>query len=445
MIARIEGMAYGPYGIAHTDEGKTLFVEQVVPGDYVELEIFEDKKRFAKARVTQLLEASPQRVALMCSPEEYASVAPWAAISYESQLRYKYENIKRNLVHMGKLEESRVEQILQAPIPSPKTWFYRNKLELNSSYTKGAFTLGLHKQESNELLPIASSSFLPKELKGIVKSISGALKYASGSNDLGIERVGIRYSEKTKDLEVALWTQTGAFPRNHVEKILRDAIKAKSIVRVMLKDKAKTRKLAGVEVLAGKGHWQEKLLDNMMALSAPSFFQVNTPQAEKLIGLVLDYLDPQEDETIFDLYSGAGTFSIPLAKKGAEVISVESYGPAVKDLRRNSELNQVFVDVIGGDTARELAGLGRADKIVVDPPKSGLAKEVVEELSRSHAEKIVYVSCDPATLSRDIALFEELGRYQLEIVQPVDLFPQTFHVETVSLLTRRDTLTGQMV
>ena len=204
----------------------------------------------------------------------------------------------------------------------------------------------------------------------------------------------------------------------------------------MSKGPQKARKIAGVECLAGDGFWSERLVHNTMRISAPSFFQVNTKGAETLVHTVLDWLEPDEDDEAMDLYCGAGTFTLPLAERTSFVSAVESYGPAVRDLSRNlKDARLENVDAIGGDAGREFPDTD-ADIIVVDPPRAGLAADVVHQLSEQPARAIAYVSCDPATLARDIARFEEEGTFEAKKMQPVDLFPQSFHVETVTLLKR---------
>ena len=183
-------------------------------------------------------------------------------------------------------------------------------------------------------------------------------------------------------MEIAIWTPAGAFPRGQAKRVL-EATHATSLVRVMTKGPSKARKIAGVERLDGAGSWSERIAGNVMRLSAPSFFQVNTKGAEKLVELVMDALDPQGDDIAMDLYSGAGTFTLPLAQKCDFVDAVESYGPAVRDLRRNlEEAHLDNVDAVGGDAGREFPD-DDADIIVVDPPRAGLADDVVSQLSDS--------------------------------------------------------------
>jgi 23S rRNA (uracil1939-C5)-methyltransferase len=186
-----------------------------------------------------------------------------------------------------------------------------------------------------------------------------------------------------------------------------------------------------VEVLSGRGHWRERLSGTEYAISAPSFFQVNSGAAEQLIQCVLESTTPDGSDRILDLYAGAGTFTLPLSALAGEVVAVESAGSAVRDLRRNLERSSRWADVIGGDAAREIRGLGHFDSIVVDPPRSGLATEVIEAISARLPRTLVYVSCDPATLARDAAALTASGA-KLESVVPVDLFPQSYHIETVA-------------
>lgn len=174
--------------------------------------------------------------------------------------------------------------------------------------------------------------------------------------------------------------------------------------------------------------------DVRLCAAAPSFFQVNTAQAERLVEDVLEGLggaDALDGALVADLYSGVGTFSVPLSLAGADVIAVESAGSSVRDLRRNANANDADIEVIGGDAARELPDLGELDFLVVDPPRAGLANGVVGSIAAAAPERVAYVSCDPATWARDVARFEERG-YRLMRARPVDLFPQTYHVEVSS-------------
>lgn len=443
-IITIDRMGYGAQAVGRLDNGKTVFVEGGAPGDVAAVEIVEDKPTFARARIARLEEASPLRAKPRCEAGATCGGCPWQHLAYDAQLDAKRANVVAALERTAKLDHERAEELVRPCLPSKRQWGYRNKLELGAAFDEhGTFQLGFRREGTHD---IASPGICPLAHDAIAKApkaLRGALRFAQGSADLGIFRVGVRHSLRTGDLEVALWTNPGSFPRGHIAKTVKSAVKASSIVRVMA-DPGKARKIKGVETLDGKGCWEEQLGSARYLASAPSFFQVNTAQAEKLVACVIEGLggrmaedgpESLDDLLIADLYAGGGTFSVPLAQAGAEVLAVEAAGSSVRDLRRNADLNRVDVEVIGGDAARELPELGDLDALVVDPPRAGLADGVVESIAAAEPTRVAYVSCDPATWARDVARFEACG-YRLESVQPVDLFPQTYHVEVVSIFAR---------
>ena len=433
----IERMAYGPEAIGRLENGKTVFVAGGVPGDVVGVAIDRDSERFCNAHVTRVVEASPDRTVPECPYAAVCGGCPWAAMRYEAQARAKRDGVVSALTRIGHMDAEQAEALV-APIVSPSDpWGYRNKVELAVVEKNGRLALGMHAAGGEGVVSVKACKLLDKRHQGAVKSVAGALSYMANSHHLDLERVGVRVSARTREVEVALWDRPGAFPRAQVAKVLADAVKPTSVARVMQKGPAKARKIAGVECLSGRGSWGELVGAEHMRVSAPSFFQVNTKGAEKLVELVLSGLDPQEDEEAMDLYCGAGTFTLPLARRAGFVSAVESYGPAVRDLRRNLESAGLEnVDAIGGDAGLEFPDTD-ADVIVVDPPRAGLAEQVVAQLSEQPARAIAYVSCDPATLARDLARFGAAGTFEPVSITPVDLFPQTFHVETVTILHRR--------
>lgn len=440
----LERMGYGTEAVGRLENGKAVFVEGGAPGDTATVEIVEDKPTFARARIARLDEASPLRAKPRCASGEVCGGCPWQHLSYDAQLDAKRANVTAALERTAKLDRERAEELVRPCLPSKRQWGYRNKLELGARMDEhGTFHLGFHREGTHD---IASPGVCPLAHDAIAKApkaLRGALRFAQGSSDLGIFRVGVRHSLRTGDLEVALWTTPGAFPRGHIAKTVKSAVKATSIVRVMA-DPGKARKIKGVETLDGKGCWEERLGSARYLASAPSFFQVNTAQAEKLVACVIEGLGGRMGEDgpegldgllVADLYAGGGTFSVPLAQAGAEVLAVEAAGSSVRDLRRNADMNAVDVEVIGGDAARELPELGDLDALAVDPPRAGLADGVVESIAAAGPERVAYVSCNPATWARDVARFEHEG-YRLAVVQPVDLFPQTYHVEVASIFEK---------
>ena len=431
----LERMAYGADAVGHLPDGKTVFVEGGAPGDIAELQITEDKGSFARATISALVEPSEQRVRPISAIDAACGTAPWQHLSYEAQLQAKRENVVGALAHTAKIDQGRAEELVQDCLPSKHQWNYRNKIELASGTgADGKLALGFHREGSQEFVTADSTKLAHKAIEKAPKALRGAIRYAQGNRDLGIYRIGVRHSLATGELEIALWTRPGGFPRAVFAKTLADALKPTSIVRV-LADPGKARKIKGVETLGGRGYWREHIGDMTFSTQAPSFFQVNTAQAGKLVSVVLERLGNLEGAYVADLYAGGGTFSVPLALAGADVVAVEAAGSSVRDLRYNAELNGVDIEVVGGDAARELRDLGELDALVVDPPRAGLAESVVRDIASAAPARIAYVSCDPATWARDVSRLAGEG-YELESVTPVDLFPQTYHVEVASIFTQ---------
>lgn len=432
----IERLAYGGDAIGHLEDGRTVFVRGGCPGDRVSVEIVEDRGRFVRARTIEVLEASASRVSPPCPYFGLCGGCTWQHISAEAQREAKRDAVVDALHRIGHLPD--VEPRVTATVAPGPEYGYRNKIELVADPAARRLELGYHRAASDEVVPIDTCLLLPSRAAKAPRALSGALRYLAGESDLKLRRVSIRVATFTKDLEVAVWTEPGPFPRAAAAKLVASALPNSSLVRVLIKGSDKERRIAGVEVLSGKGAWRERLGGTTYTLSAPSFFQVNTRAAEDLVRLVLQAIDVDGTDRVLDLYAGAGTFTLPLADVAGEVVAVEAASSAVRDLRRNLENAAVWADVVGGDAAREIAALGRFDAVVVDPPRAGLDAAVIAALGAAKPRVIAYVSCDPATLARDAARLAEAG-FTLTDATPVDLFPQTYHVETVARFERAGT------
>lgn len=445
----IERLCYGPDAIAHSSSGKTIFVAGGAAGDRAEIEITDERKTFSYARIAKLIQPAPSRIEPPCTANGACGGCPWQHIGYQEQLRAKEANVLDALVRIGGFSEEEAREKLRPIIASPQDWGYRNKLELQVQTSASGLQLGMHAHEDAGFVPCSSCLLAHKEVQKSPKALQGALRFLSQGKDLGLFRVGVRHSQRTKETELALWTTPGPFPRAAAAKTLGSAVDATSIVRIV-SEPGKRRPIKGVEALAGKGHWTERLAGCRFRTSAPSFFQVNTPQAETLVYEALSALaqglgvEPQKAPTlpdfdglhIADLYSGGGTFSLPLAWSGAQVTAVEYAGSSVRDLERNAKGNKADIRVIGGDALRELAQLKGLDALIVDPPQAGLGDAAVQVLGSTPLRCMVYVSCNPTTLARDIKRLQSCG-FQLAFATPIDLFPQTYHVETVALLSKK--------
>lgn len=433
----IERLSYSDAGVGHLSNGKVVFVPGTCPGDEIEVQVTEEKKRLAQGVVTTLITPSAHRATPACPYAGICGGCGWQQVAYPKQLEEKRNTVVSQLARTAGFGQQRAEELVAETVPSKRTMGYRNKLEFGCGKdAQGRFTLGMHKAGSNDLLSIESCPLGHKQIEKAPKALRGALRYLSSGNDLGIYRVGVRHSLATGACEIALWTNPGPWPRTAVAKTMENALKNTSVVRVMTKDTGSARDFKGLEVISGKGVWTDTVCDETYSVSAPSFFQVNSAQATKLVNLALDGLEVQPDDYVADLYCGVGTFTLPLARRCDNVFAVESYGSSVRDLRRAAEREGLDIEVIGGDSARELPLLGQLDAIVVDPPRAGLAPTMAQSIAQAKPHKVAYISCDPATLARDAARLEAVG-YTLSSATPVDMFPQTFHVETVAIFQRK--------
>ena len=437
----VERLAYGGDAIGHLESGKTVFIVGGCPGDKVALNVVEDREKFAKATISEIVEPSSSRTRPVCQYAGLCGGCPWQHVAYGAQLDAKRASVRDALVRIGGFAADEVDCFLAETVRSPKTLGYRNKMEFEvATDPKRGLELGMH-AAGGDLMRIDSCPMLPSPFSRAPKALRGALRFLQGNGDLKISRAGVRYSPRTDSAEVALWTEPGPFNRSQVAHTVGDGVMGADVVRVLLKkDKrakgkdAAARKVTGVEVLSGHGHWTERLGGITYAVSAPSFFQVNSEVAEKMVAHVMDNLTISTESHVADLYSGVGTFTLPIAKLTDHCIAVESEGSSVRDLKRNLTACGLAAEVRGGDVARELPAMGRLDAAVIDPPRTGLATSVVDSLCEACIPHLAYVSCNPTTLARDLKMLCT-DVYHIENVTPFDLFPQTFHVETAVILS----------
>ena len=432
----LQGLTYGSAAIGKSASGKAVFVERGCPGDTVEVTITEENASYCRGEIVSIVEAGPARVQPTCPYQEQCGGCSWMHVDYATQLDAKRANVIEQLVRTARIPRERAEEVVWACRPSKRQLGYRNKLELSAGLDAShRFQLGLHRRDTQQLLACDTCLLAARGIEKAPRALRGALRFLQGKRDLGIFRVGVRHSMRTGDTEIALWTPPSSFPRKMVADTLTSALSCTSIVRIMAHP-GKERKIKGVEVLQGKGYWSEEMYGQRFKVSAPSFFQVNTAQAEHMIATVCEELELSLTSTVADLYCGAGSFTLALAKQTEWVCAVEAASSAVRDLRRNlDEAHLGNVDVIGGDSAREIRQLTDIDALLVDPPRAGLAKGVAQDIAATSTRELAYVSCDPATLARDVARLSEVG-FTLTKTIPFDLFPQTHHVETASFFHR---------
>jgi 23S rRNA (uracil1939-C5)-methyltransferase len=427
----IESLSHGGDAVAHAPDGRAVFVRAGCPGDRVRARVTAEHPRWLSAVVTEVLEPSPQRVEPPCPYFGVCGGCQWQHVAYATQLDAKAQAVRDAFAHIG-----RITAPVGEPIASPVEYGYRNRIELRVGSAGGRMVVGYSALGEETLVPVESCLLVPKRHQKVPKALSGVLRFLARDESVRtITRVGFRCAAHGGEVAVDLWTPPGPFPRQMAGKRVAEATHAATVDRVLQREQPHKRDIAGVEVLAGSGAWHEQLGEFGYAVSPTSFFQVNTRVAERMTALVVEALDPKESDRVLDLYAGVGTFTLPLAETGAEVVAVEGAGSAVRDLRRNLEENGLYADVAPGDAARALAELGTFDLAVTDPPRAGMRPEALEALVAASPRRLVYVSCDPATLARDAAALAESG-YSLRAATPVDLFPQSFHTETVAVFDR---------
>ncbi|MDR3037126.1 MAG: 23S rRNA (uracil(1939)-C(5))-methyltransferase RlmD [Coriobacteriales bacterium] len=428
----ITALAFEGAGIAHLADGKTVFVAGAVPGDHVRICVQEQHPRYARATIVEVLEPSPERVAPACPYHALCGGCNLQQVSYAEQMRSKRRFVVDALTHIAALPNA--ESLVADICGSQHEWNYRNKIELEPVFIGKRLSLGLHAKHSSEVVPVKNCLLLPKGLTDLPGRLAGALGFACRDTDAAIKRVGIRVSPTAGDIELALWTEPGPCNRSFVAKVLGDALKTTSLVRVLAAGALEKRDVRKVEVLGGRGFWTDDLGEYRYRVSAPSFFQVNSSQARCLVEQALTGLD-LADAHVADLYSGVGTFTLPLAERAGQVTAIEMAGSSIRDLRRNLIENGLDAEVIGGGVEHMLPDLDDVQIALVDPPRSGLTTNARRAIVDAAPQTLVYVSCNPTTLARDIKELIQAG-YRLVTATPVDLFPQTHHIETVARLVR---------
>ena len=390
-------------------EGKVIFVPQAIPGERVRVKIVREKKTWARARLLEVLVPSPDRVAPPCP---YFGVdgcggCQWQHIAYERQLALKREVVVDQLRRLGHIENPPVLDVLAVGEP----FHYRNHMQ----FTVGPDgRLGLLKAESHTVVPVDSCLLLHPDLAEMYESLE--LEWDA------LRRVILRAGVNTGDRMIILETDSDEEPEIAIDV---------PVSVVLHRPKKPPFPLAGLPFI------HERVGEHTFRISSESFFQVNTAGAEVLVRLVREFLAPKGHETLLDLYCGVGLFGLSLSHEVGLVVGIDASESAMEDAAYNAEaVGAENVALHEGPVEEVLDALWEpAELVVLDPPRSGAGRSVFENLRRLGARRIVYVSCDPATLARDAAYLTELG-YHLRVVQPVDMFPQTYHVESVSLWER---------
>lgn len=401
----IDSMAHGGDGIGRYD-GRAIFIPYTIPGERVRAKITSDQGRFARARVTDIINPSPVRVEPACPyfGDGKCGGCQWQHIAYEVQPAMKGLVVQDQLQRVGQFTNPPILE----PLPDLTGWEYRNHALFRTSPDG---RLGFLKAESHDIYPVDACMILHPTLNDLLQSLDMAYPE--------IEWLEMRIGTATKDLMLLLQTTDEEPPSLQVDFPI-------SIIQLCHDD--------AVAPLIGLDYITEKMGDKVFRISATSFYQVNSTQAQQLVDIVMEAADLQGSERVLDAYCGVGLFSAFLADYGHKVTGIEVNPSAVADARYNLAEVQNF-ELIEGTVEEILPDLDAPfDVVVVDPPRSGIDRHALDALGALSAQRIVYVSCDPATFARDAQRLTHQG-YALAWVQPIDMFPQTYHIENVALFT----------
>ena len=449
----ITDLAYGGRGLARLD-GMAVFVDQTVPGDRVLIRIFRKKKNYAEARVIDLMQSSPHRINPPCEYSGFCGGCKWQFLTYDQQLIYKKQHVLDSLEHIGCLQDVPVHDT----IPSERIFAYRNKMEFSCSdrrwllphelertdVDKG-FALGLHVSGTFHKVIDTRKCLLQPELGNqlldeVRKFIRASVRPVYGlRSHIGFWRfLVLRHSVTHNQWMVNIVTADDDRP---AVQPLADRLRDRFPEVVSVINNITSRK-AGVAVgetehtLAGFDIISDKIAGFGFEISANSFFQTNTRGAVLLFKTVKEFAMLSGTESVLDLYSGTGTIPILLSKDSKTVTGIEIIESAVADAEKNCRQNGISnCSFIRGDIRKCLSQITqRPDVLIIDPPRAGMHKDVVKQVLELGAGRMVYVSCNPATMARDAQMMQQ--SYRLAEVQPIDMFPHTYHVEAVAKFTR---------
>ena len=440
---RIERLGTSGEGVGRY-ENFTVFIPQALPNERVLTVIEEVKKTYARGRIQKILQENPARVTPLCEIYDECGGCQLQHLSYEEQLHAKRAQVVDALTHIGKLPQILVNETLRAD----DTWNYRNKMQFPIGLHKGRLVVGCFAQGSHRIINTENCHIqrsANNELANTVREVAEKLHIPVYNEDThkGILRHIVGRVGRRGELMAVIVTATKQLPRaKDFVRLLRERLPHLVSVHQNIQT-YRNNVIMGrdTELLWGRPTILDTLGRLNFHISPRSFFQVNTRQAERLYEQALTYADLHGTETVIDAYCGTGTITLFLAQKARKVYGIEIVQPAILDARKNARDNHVKnAEFIVGDATAVMPALYkqgiRPDVVVVDPPRAGCTEIVLRTFANMKPQRIVYVSCNPATLARDLAILKDLG-YITQEVQPVDLFPQTSHVENVALLMRK--------
>ena len=423
----------------------SLTIPYTIPGEKVTVTVADSFKKRWETKADEIVKKHEDRIEPACPHFGTCGGCTWQHITYEGQLREKTKLVQQFVGREG-FDEAVVAPTIGAETP----WHYRNKMEFTFA-PDGA--LGLHEQGNyRKVIPLETCLIAREEMKDVVLKIGSWVKeyghsgYNKETHEGLLRHVMVRQSFATEEMLVAIFATEGPEDVVGVSELVEELTTTFSNIKGLLwmenRDLADRAQAEKIHLLAGRDYMYDELAGFRYRIWYDTFFQPNPEQAEQLIQLAIEMGKPQAYETMIDLFCGVGTFSLPFAKKVKHVSGVEIVETSIESAKRNARDNDIENTYFLAKDARRgiddvLAKFGRPDLLLLDPPRSGAGGKVMRRIGRAQPSRIVYVSCNPDTFAQDITHLREFG-YTLQKVQPVDQFPQTFHVELVALMSRVD-------
>ena len=452
----IEDIGVNGEGIGKVD-GYTLFIKDGIIGDTVEAKIMKAKKNYGYARLMNIIEPSSYRVEPRCPIARRCGGCQLQEMSYEKQLEFKNNKVRGNLERIGSFAPKFLEQVMEPIVGMDEPFYYRNKAQFPFGADKeGNPITGFYAGRTHNIIANTDCAIgvpVNKEILGLILAFMKKYKVSVYDEKTGkglIRHALIRYGFTTKEIMVCLVINGTLIP--HSEELIEELRQVEGMTSISISRNIKrTNVIMGdsYKVLWGQGFITDYIGKTKYQISPLSFYQVNPVQTEKLYGLALEYAGLQGDETVWDLYCGIGTISLFLAQKAKKVYGVEIVPQAIEDARNNAKINRITnAEFYVGKAEEVLPEYYRkygeehpgeeahADVIVVDPPRKGCEESVLKTMAEMKPEKIVYVSCDSATLARDLKYLRGKG-YEVEKGRAVDLFPMTVHCEICVEMCRK--------
>jgi 23S rRNA (uracil1939-C5)-methyltransferase len=447
-VVRIRSLALGGEAVARLASGRVVFVSGALPGELARIRLTRIRKSHAEAEALEVLEASPERRSPRCQHFGVCGGCRHQDLSYASQLVWKTQQVRETLERLGGLGALPVEPALGMEDP----WFYRNKMEFAIAAMDGEPIIGLRERgRFDRVFDLFECPIFSPRAGELVAAVEehcrrqGYGVYDPHRQAGFLRHLLVRESKQTTDLLVALVTGPGELAAESFVGCVLSAVPATSIWHIVSSSRANVIDYQDLRLLHGTVRISEVIPPLTFEFTPSAFFQTNTRMAEVLYRKVRDLAQLSGTETLVDLYCGIGTFALFLADQAARVIGMEAGLAAVEDARRNAELNAVSnAEFHVGDDRRgfpQLLGTfhpGEVQTVLLDPPRGGVHARCLGSIKSLAPPRVIYVSCNPATLARDLAIMTaEPMPYAVELVQPLDLFPHTPHIETIVRLALR--------